>query len=620
MNFIALFFDSSLLFICSILAGDYSISGIHQPDFYCGYFLKLTTLILLLAKNHLYKSVYRYFGWNFFRKLIKIFIYYFLIAYLGLIIFGLPVSFNSFLFETLALFNMLALSRLAISSGFINYLHIGGDTPSGKRVLIYGAGEAGIQLTSTFVNKSQYLMIGYVDDDPNLTGKLLNGYSIFPGNNLSHLVKDKNVDEIFIALPSVDELSYKRIIHNLSLLSIPIKTLPKLNQLPNGKVQFELIKQVDIEDLLLREAVPPIANLLSQDILSKVVLVTGAGGSIGSELCRKILAQSPAMVIMVDHSEFNLYKIFDEVKESFGKSTSIIPLLTTVLDKDLLSKIFEKWRPDVVYHAAAYKHVSLVEGNLISGIRNNIWGTWNIVDVALANNCKKFILVSTDKAVRPTSVMGTTKRIAELILQAKNAQILSGELSCSTILTMVRFGNVLGSSGSVVPLFQRQILQGGPITVSHPDVVRFFMTIGEAAQLVIQAGAISSGGDVYLLDMGQPVKIMDLAKKLVEISGLEVRDHNNPNGDIEIKISSLMPGEKLYEEMLINNQLEFTEHQKIYKGNEIFLPWADLVINLEDLHHACRASDYQMIKKYLMEMVPEYSGKDIVDYLFNGLQ
>jgi len=465
-----------------------------------------------------------------------------------------------------------------------------------ERFLIYGAGLVGAQTAAALAMSGQYSLLGFVDDDPAKVGRSINGVQVYAGRDIATIVETGGVTDILLALPSVTRERRNRIIESLRHLPLHIRTLPGMADLTSGRVTVQDFRELDIEDLLGRDPVPPDVALMARDLERKIVLVTGAGGSIGSELCRQILRQQPDQLILLDHSEFALYSIHQELEvlcRSDGLATRLMPLLGSVNHEIRLREICHHHRPHTIYHAAAYKHVPLVESNPAEGIRNNVFGTLYIARVARDCGVARFVLVSTDKAVRPTNVMGASKRMAELVLQAMAAE--PGQ----TCFSMVRFGNVLGSSGSVVPLFRRQLAAGGPLTVTHRDVTRYFMTIPEAAQLVLQAGAMAGGGEVFVLDMGEPVRILDLARRMVELSGLTVRDLDHPQGDIEIAITSLRPGEKLYEELLIGDNPTRTDHPRIMKAHEDCLPWPELLVQLERLQRAVEAGDVTEIRSVL---------------------
>jgi FlaA1/EpsC-like NDP-sugar epimerase len=422
------------------------------------------------------------------------------------------------------------------------------------------------------------------------------------------VVTRQDVTDILLALPNASRDRRKTIIDSLRSLPVHIRTLPGLADLASGRVTVQDFCELDVEDLLGRDPVPPDAALIARDLAGQVVLVSGAGGSIGGELTRQIVRQGPRQLLLLDHNEFGLYTIHQEllgICAAGGWSVELVPLLGSVANHARLRSICMAYRPATVYHAAAYKHVPMVEDNAGEGVANNVFGTLNMARAALESGVKRFVLVSTDKAVRPTNVMGATKRMAELVLQALAAD------TTHTCFTMVRFGNVLDSSGSVVPLFRRQLAAGGPLTVTHADVTRYFMTIPEAAQLVLQAGAMAVGGDVFVLDMGEPVKIMDLARRMVQLSGLSVRDDANPGGDIEIAITGLRPGEKLYEELLIGDNPERTVHPRIMKAQEPFIPWAQLAEDLQSLEAAAQHDDLAAIHAFLLQHVHGYQPGDL---------
>ncbi len=479
-----------------------------------------------------------------------------------------------------------------------------GRTHAGQsRFLIYGAGLAGAQTAAALGMSGQYELVGFVDDDTAKIGRSINGVPVHASRDIAALVEREGITDILLALPSVTRERRNRIIESLRHLPLHIRTLPGMSDLTSGRVTVQDFRELDIEDLLGRDPVPPNAELLARDLSRMVVLVTGAGGSIGSELCRQILRQQPSRLLLLDHSEFALYSIHQELLAAcaeLGGTIELVPLLGSVNQEARLHEICRQYLPHTVYHAAAYKHVPLVESNPAEGIRNNVFGTLNMARAAQAAGVARFVLVSTDKAVRPTNVMGASKRMAELVLQALAAE--AGQ----TCFSMVRFGNVLGSSGSVVPLFRRQLAAGGPLTVTHADVTRYFMTIPEAAQLVLQAGAMAGGGEVFVLDMGEPVRILDLAHRMVELSGLTVRDPEHPQGDIEIAITGLRPGEKLYEELLIGDNPAPTGHPRIMKAHEDLLPWQELAGQLECLRIAADGADEQGIRRVLQACVHGY--------------
>ncbi len=474
------------------------------------------------------------------------------------------------------------------------------------RLLIYGAGEAGVQTAAAIANARQFVLVGFVDDNVSKAGRSINGATVFLPRQIEEVVKRRGVTDILLALPSASRARRNEIIASLRAVPVHIRTLPGMSDLASGRVTLRDFKELDVEDLLGRDAVAPDPAVLARNIAGQVVLVTGAGGSIGSELCRHIVQQGPRQLLLLDHSEYGLYSIHQELQvlcAARHTTVEIVPLLGSAANARRLREVFAVYRPACVYHAAAYKHVPLVECNAAEGIANNVFGTLNVAQAAIEARVANFVLISTDKAVRPTNVMGASKRMAELVLQALAAHNGSG----GTRFCMVRFGNVLGSSGSVVPLFRSQLASGGPLTVTHPEVTRYFMTIPEAAQLVLHAGAMAAGGEVFVLDMGEPVKIMQLARRMVELSGLRVRDAAAPDGDIEISITGLRPGEKLYEELLIGDNPSPTAHPRIMMAHEEFLPWPALQLQLDLLRSAVDNSDVQAIKSVLSNCVHGYA-------------
>ena len=487
-----------------------------------------------------------------------------------------------------------------------------------ESVLIYGAGTNGRQLAVLLKHAYRYRIRGFIDDNVKLHGTYLLGNKIFSPNDISRLVQKYNVKVILLAIPSASRSKRKAIIDSLIPLKIKVQTIPDMEEILQGNAKIDELREVNIEDLLGREPVLPNKDLLQKNILHKAVMVTGAGGSIGSELCRQIILNEPNILILFEVSEFSLYSIHQELLEIAKKNnvvnTKIYPVLGNVQDIERLDRVLSHFSIDTIYHAAAYKHVPLVEYNMIEGVQNNVFGTYNVARCAAEHGVKSFVLISTDKAVRPTNVMGASKRMAELCLQALSDQLKDYQ----TCFSMVRFGNVLGSSGSVIPLFRKQILKGGPITITHPDIIRYFMTIPEAAQLVIQAGAMAKGGDVFILDMGEPVKIVDLAKNLVQLSGLSVKDENNPKGDIEITYTGLRPGEKLYEELLIGgDNVTKTAHSRIMTAEEEYLPFEQLSNVLVELEQACKKADYMAIRQILLSAPTGFQPTtEIVDVLY----
>jgi FlaA1/EpsC-like NDP-sugar epimerase len=501
-------------------------------------------------------------------------------------------------------FALVATSRVAAQLWLTRYNHRGPIAQG--RMLIYGAGAAGVQTSSAMAITRQFKLLGFVDDNPAKVGQTINGVPVYAPASLPTVVQSLLISDILLAMPSASRERRNTIIQGLRSLPVHTRTLPGLSDLASGRVTVQDFCELDVEDLLGREPVVPQADLINSSLRQLTILVTGAGGSIGSELCRQIVHEHPRRLLLLDHSEFALYTIHRELQgwcHTQDSSIELVPLLASVTNRTRLDWICTTYRPHTVYHAAAYKHVPMVECNPSEGMANNVFGTLNMAQAAQAAGVTRFVLVSTDKAVRPTNLMGASKRMAELVLQALAAQsspaAATNGTAPATCFSMVRFGNVLGSSGSVVPMFREQILHGGPITVTHPEVTRYFMTIPEAVQLVLQAGAMGTGGDVFVLDMGAPVKIIDLARRLVALSGLQVRDADHPDGDIDIAVVGLRPGEKLYEELLIGDDPTPTAHPRIMKAHEDFMPLADLQLQLHALQHATAQEDQAAIRAVL---------------------
>jgi FlaA1/EpsC-like NDP-sugar epimerase len=576
----------------------------------------------------LYRAIFRYIGSAALATMARVFIIYtclFFIVFAVIGVEGVPRSIG--VIQPILLFMGIGTSRYCIRVwlGGINNVQksLHQVTPL---ALVYGAGSAGRQLAAALSLNKEMLVKGFIDDDQYLQGNTINGVSVYGNTDIKNLVVRLEITDVLLAIPSANQIRRNEIIASLSGCGVRVRTLPGVLDMASGRVRISDLHDLDMNDLLGRKVVPPDVVLLEKNIHNKVFLVTGAGGSIGSELCRQIIKFSPKSLVLVDSSEHALFQINEELKKAIAQQINgnggekangdshhapakappikVIPCLASVRDAEQILKIFATHQPATVFHAAAYKHVPLVEQNQAEGIRNNVLGTLNCAQAALETGVSHFILISTDKAVRPTNIMGASKRIAELVLQAIAERAVK-EGSC-TKFSMVRFGNVLGSSGSVAPLFSAQIKAGGPITLTHPEVTRYLMTIPEAAQLVIQSSAMAVGGDVFVLDMGQPVRIYDLAVKMVYLAGLMVKDELHPHGDIEIKVTGLRPGEKLYEELLIGDNPQPTDHPKIMKAHEEFLPWGELQIELEKLNLALQACDAQLIRSSLKTLVPGY--------------
>lgn len=561
----------------------------------------------------LYRAIFRYSGWPALLAVARaIGIYGLLYAsiFTAIGVAGVPRTVGIIQPILLLLFvgASRALARIWLGDQYLSIL----KRAARPKVLIYGAGSTGRQLAAAMGNSHEMKVVGFLDDDDRLHGHVLNGQPIYNPSDLHDLVESLTISDVLLAMPGISRKRRNEILSEIRRAHVAVRTLPSVTDLAQGKVSISDLRELDIDDLLGREVVAPNHILLAKNIVDKVVLVTGAGGSIGSELCRQILAVAPARLLLIEQSEFALYAIHQELEEKLsGRDIVIVPLLASVQDEERMREIMSTWHPDTVYHAAAYKHVPLVEHNPAEGIKNNVMGTLRTARAAAENGVSDFVLISTDKAVRPTNIMGASKRLAEMVLQA----LATG--NAATKFSMVRFGNVLGSSGSVVPKFRQQIRDGGPITLTHPEITRYFMTIPEASQLVIQAGAMSKGGDVFVLDMGQSVKIMDLARRMIELSGLTLKDEQNPEGDIEIEITGLRPGEKLYEELLIGDNPKSTPHSRIMKANEEFIPWSELEDKLKALEMALNVNDVGVIRLMMEKLVTGYTPNDeIVDWVY----
>lgn len=477
-------------------------------------------------------------------------------------------------------------------------------------VVIYGAGQMGHKLFIT-LQSTQYNVIAFVDDNNLLVGTTLSGVKVRRVGSLVNMVQRGEVNKVLLALGGASYSQRATVIKKLEPLGVEVQTVPVMTDIINGDTKIEHIKDVDVEDLLGRDPVQPDPQLLDACIKDKVVMVTGAGGSIGGEICRQIVKLKPKKLVLFELNEYGLYAIEKELQKLTQKNpVEIIPLLGSVQNRSRLESAMNTFKVQTVYHAAAYKHVPLVEQNIVEGVRNNIFGTWNCAESAITCAVESFVLISTDKAVRPTNIMGASKRMAELVLQSL------AERQNNTRFTMVRFGNVLGSSGSVVPLFRQQIKNGGPVTVTHPDIIRYFMTIPEAAELVIQAGSMGRGGDVFVLDMGEPVKIVDLAKRMIKLSGLSIKTIENPNGDIGIEFSGLRPGEKLFEELLIGDDVSGTAHSRIMRAEEVSLSWPEMSNYLSQLDVFCQDYNCESIKNMLLTIPVGYSSLESIGDLF----
>jgi len=618
-RFIALTVDISLI-VLTVWGAFYlrldawgSLSGEGMRSLIWAAGISMLIALPLFITHGFYRVIFRYSGIAAMRMMLRAFIIYGLLYATIVTVIGLPSVHRSVgIIQPILLLLAVGSSRVIVRywlGGLYQSIFHHMNLP---KAVIYGAGQSGRQLAQALAHSHDMQVVAFLDDDDRLHGHVLNGLPIHSPKDLQGLIETQGVRTVLLAMLSLPRKRRLAILDELRHLRVAVRTLPSLNDLAQGRIGTADLHELDIDDLLGREPVAPNHILLGKNIVDKVVLVTGAGGSIGSELCRQIVALGPAKLLLIEQSEFALYAIHQELEKNLAaRDLVIVPLLASIQDEGRMREIMTTWSPDTVYHAAAYKHVPLVEHNPAEGIKNNVLGTLRIAQAALEAGVSNFVLISTDKAVRPTNIMGASKRLAEMVLQALAAN------GTVTKFSIVRFGNVLGSSGSVVPKFRQQIRDGGPITLTHPEVTRYFMTIPEAAQLVIQAGAMARTGDIFVLDMGQPVKIMDLALRMVELSGMTVKDTLNPDGDIEIEITGLRPGEKLHEELLIGDNPQPTVHSRIMKDQEEFIPWAELKTKLKALEIALNDNDIALIRQMMQQLVAGYTPHDkIVDWLY----
>jgi FlaA1/EpsC-like NDP-sugar epimerase len=609
---VALCFDAILVVAATWIAFFLRIGEIPRGD-YSVLVPTLTGIGLALpifVRYGLYRAIFRYTGWPAIVTIAKAVAVYGGIYLCIFTLYGVAdVPRTIGILQPLLVLLMVASSRILVQQ-WLNetprWLNNGDPEPG---ILIYGAGSAGRQLASAIIDSRGMRLFGFLDDDPGLIGGTVKGLPVYAGKDIGGLVERFTISDVLLAIPSCSRSRRAEIVAMLKTFGLRIQTLPAVLDIARGKISISELHEVDIEDLLGRIPIAPDEALMRKNIDGKVVLVTGAGGSIGQEICRQIVRYEPSTLLLLDSSEFALYSIEQDLQKRIGQGarTELVPLIASVRDRHRIDSIIGQWRPTTIFHAAAYKHVPLVEFNMAEGILNNTFGTLNVAEAAMDHGVSDFVLISTDKAVRPTNIMGATKRAAENILQALAAR------QSKTCFSMVRFGNVLGSSGSVVPLFRSQIVEGGPITLTHEEMTRYFMTIPEAAQLVIQAGAMATGGDVFVLDMGEPVRIIDLARNMITLSGLTLCDENNPDGDIEICVTGLRPGEKLYEELLIGDNPEPSSHPRIMRAQEGFIEEPQLRAMMVELHDRLMAGDIRVAKSVLMRIVPEFTSKtDIV--------
>lgn len=560
----------------------------------------------------LYRAVIRYIGFN---SLWGVFqattLYALLWSVIGLLIAVEGIPRSVILINWLLLIIAIGGSRM-IARWLFSGSENAKNTSKRINVLIYGAGAAGRQLSIALTQSAEYNPVAFMDDNSELIRQSINGIDVISRDGLEHLIKTKNVTEVLLAIPSLTRANRNEIINYLEPYALLVRSLPGVSEIAQGKVKVADLREVSVKDMLGRDSIVSSKELLSLNITNKVVMVTGAGGSIGSELCRQILFLKPQVLIMFELSEIALYNIDKELGNKNTSSTKILPILGSVSNRNRLCHIMKRFDVDTIYHAAAFKHVPMVESNNSEGVRNNIFGTLNCAQIAIDHGVDTFVLISTDKAVRPTNTMGATKRVAEMVLQAL-------AVKRKTRFSIVRFGNVLDSSGSVVPLFREQIKGGGPITVTDPEILRYFMSIPEAVELVIQAGAMGEGGDLFVLDMGEPVRILDLARKMIRLSGLKVKDKLNPNGDIEIRYTGLRPGEKLYEELLIGDNVSETSNPMIVRAKEEMLAWEELKLILDGLEKSIDSGDQDKLRQLLIKAVPGFKPQSgITDILYDA--
>jgi FlaA1/EpsC-like NDP-sugar epimerase len=596
----ALMMPAALWTAISLKAGYPVLSLTHWLTDWQAYVAVVAVSIPTFVRLGLYRAVIRYLGHQ------AVFAVALAVALSGVVlgILGTVLHMRALSWSVVAIYSCLALLYVAGSRFLVRYYLLTRHVqPTVARVAIYGAGEAGARLSTMLSTTRAFDPLVFIDDARSLHGRMVNGIKVFPPEALPTLIRDRNIDRVLLALPSLTRRRRREILSSLEPLGVHVQTVPEFEQLVTGKANVEDIREVDVCDLLGRDSVPPKAGLFEACIRDHSVMVTGAGGSIGAELCRQIIGLGPRRLVLFEMSELALYNIERELRtfaEQNSLQVELIGLIGNGHHKQRMREIFLAYRVETVYHAAAYKHVPIVEQNVIDGIYNNVIATWNTAEAAHETEVETFVLVSTDKAVNPTNVMGATKRFAEMVLQALHRR------GTKTRFCMVRFGNVLASSGSVVPLFNEQIKAGGPVTVTHPEVIRYFMTIPEAAQLVIQAGSMAEGGEVFVLDMGKPVRICDLARRMIHLMGMTVRDEQHPDGDIEIAYTGLRPAEKLYEELLIGNNVTGTQHPMILRAIEHSLSWEHIQGMLDEILAAMSRFDCARALQLLSEVVVEY--------------
>jgi len=617
---VMLFVDSVLLVTVILLSFSIRLGYFYFPESVLVYWVVFGAPIVaipIFIRFGLYHAVIRYIGFKALWAIVQaVSLYALVLGVIGYRVADWYMTDVDSVVSSVILINwLLAIVAIGGSRMIGRWLLSGADNRKNStectNAVIYGAGSAGRQLSIALTQSSEYNPVAFIDNNGELLGQSIYGINVASRDDLKRLIETKNVTEVLLAIPSLSRTERNEIIHFLEPYQVLVRSLPSVSELAQGKVKIADLRDVSIIDLLGRDSVAANSELLGQNITNKVVLVTGAGGSIGSELSRQILGLKPQVLVLFDQSEFALYEINKELVNVGMPNVEILPMLGSVTNHKRLNHIMQRLDVKTIYHAAAYKHVPMVESNNGEGVSNNIFGTLTCAQVAIENGVETFVLISTDKAVRPTNTMGATKRVAEMVLQALALERI-------TRFSMVRFGNVLDSSGSVVPLFREQIKGGGPITVTDPEILRYFMSIPEAVELVIQAGAMAKGGDMFVLDMGKPVRIVDLARKMVRLSGLQVKDKLHPDGDIEIEFTGLRPGEKLYEELLIGDNVSETSNPMIMRAEEEMLAWDDLKLIIDELEKAIVSNDQDKLRQLLIKAVPGFKPQcGITDILYD---
>jgi FlaA1/EpsC-like NDP-sugar epimerase len=621
---VLLVFDSVALMAILLVSFSIRLGYLYVPGVELVWVLLAAPFIAIpvFMSFGLYRAVIRYIGFKALWSIVQAVTLYALLW--GMI--GFMASVDEIPRSVILINWLLGIVIIGGSRMVARWLLSEGEDKKTTRVIIYGAGSAGRQLSIALTQSSEYSPVAFVDDNAQMQRQLINGIEVYLRADFERLVEQKNATEVLLAMPTISSSQRNEIISFLEPFQLLVRSLPGVSELAQGKVKVADLREVSVKDLLGRDSVAANKELLSFNITNKVVMVTGAGGSIGSEMCRQILLLKPQALILFERSELALYNIDQELSRTAMPSTKILPMLGSVSNTNRLSQIMKRFDVHTIYHAAAYKHVPMVEYNNTEGVSNNVFGTLNCAHAAIDHGVETFVLISTDKAVRPTNTMGATKRFAEMILQAftlsqakQNSQHGAEAGQYGTRFSMVRFGNVLDSSGSVIPLFKEQIKQGGPVTVTDPEILRYFMSIPEAVELVIQAGAMSKGGDVFVLDMGKPVRILDLAKKMIRLSGLQVKDELHPDGDIEIEYTGLRPGEKLYEELLIGENISKTDNPMIMRAEEEMLIWDDLKLIIDELEGAIGRGDQAKLRQLLVKAVPGFKPQsEITDILYEA--